>query len=330
MPQSASDRPGDPGAGGFRRIAVVGPGALGCLLAARLSRLAPAPLWLLDHDPTRAEEVDRSGLCLETAGRTERFPVRATADPNRIGPVDLVLFTVKSTAVRAAIPSLLPLLGSQSLLLAFQNGIGHLGPLADAGLPGILGLAVTTMGATLLAPGQARFGGAGRTMLGAASNSPGERERARLVQAAVLFNAAGMEAMVSDDILTQVWNKLLANVGINALTAIHGCENGGLLQRPEALRLLRAAVQEAAAIGRAKGISLSAEPVEWVLSVCRATAGNISSMLQDVRRRRPTEIDAINGAVVAEARRLGLPCAANQELVREIKALESAYLADFP
>lgn len=314
----------------MQNIVVVGPGALGCLLAANLSRQGREPVWLLDHDPDRAADVQQNGLTVERGGQVEHFPVRCTVDPALIGAADLVLLTVKSMAVPASLPALVPLLDGHSLLLAFQNGIGHLPYLRDSTLPGAWGLAVTSMGATQLGPGRIRFGGAGRTVLGLAQAGRGMAAESRLAAAARLLNDAGMETVISNDILSQVWNKLLANVGINALTAIHDCENGGLLERPEALRLLRAAVLEAATVATAKGIPLPPDPVAWVMVVCRSTATNLSSMLQDVRRRRPTEIDAINGAVLAEAKRLELAAPVNAELVVAVKAMEQGYLADSP
>ncbi|MFH1020432.1 MAG: 2-dehydropantoate 2-reductase [Pseudomonadota bacterium] len=308
-----------------RRVAVVGPGALGCLLATALCRIRQE-VWVLDHDSQRADLLQHSGLTVEHAGHLEHFPVHATADPGRIGPVPLVLLCVKSSALPRALPSLLPLLTENTLLLAWQNGIGHLPLLSGAALPGAVALAVTSLGAHLAGPGRVRFGGAGATSLGFLGEVSPEGRQA-LQGAAELLRLAGLEVRVEADIQVQVWNKLLVNVGINALTAIHGCENGELLRNGEALELLRAAVLEAADVAQAKGIAIAPEPVARTIAVCRATAGNISSMLQDVRGNRQTEIEAINGAVLEEARRLGIPAPVNAEFFAAVKDLEKGYLS---
>jgi len=308
-----------------KRVAIVGPGALGCLLASALCRMN-GDIWVLDHDSQRAALLQHSGLTLERAGHLEHFPIQATADAQRIGPVDLVLLCVKSPALARTLPSLPPLLTKNTLLLAWQNGIGHLPVLLGAELPGAVALAVTALGAHLVGPGRVRFGGAGATSLGFLGQTPQWAELA-LQEAAELFRVAGLEVRVEADILAQVWNKLLVNVGINALTAIHNCENGRLLENGKALALMRAAVLEAASVAQAKGIAIAPEPVARTIAVCQATAGNISSMLQDVRGNRQTEIEAINGAVLEEAKRLGIPAPVNAQLFSAVKSLEKGSLS---
>jgi 2-dehydropantoate 2-reductase len=313
-----------------KRVAIVGPGALGCLLATTLSRISGEEIRVLDHDSQRAALLQHSGLTLERGARREHFPIRATADPRRIGPVDLVLLCVKSPSLGQTLPCLSPLLTKNTLLLAWQNGIGHLPLLRAAQLPGAVALAVTSLGAHLVGPGQVRFGGEGVTSLGFLEEAPEEApEEARLALqgAAALFRLAGLEVRLEPDILAQVWNKLLVNVGINALTAIHNCKNGALLENGEALAMLQSAVQEAASVAQAKGIAIAPEPVARTIAVCQATASNISSMLQDVRANRQTEIEAINGAVLEEARRLGLPAPVNAQLCAAVKGLEKRYLS---
>jgi 2-dehydropantoate 2-reductase len=306
------------------RVAIVGPGALGCLLATALCRVS-GEIWVLDHDSRRAALLQHSGLTLEQGGRFEHFPVQATADAREIGPVPLVLCCVKSPAFRRTLPTLLPLLNENTLLLAWQNGIGHLPVLREARLAGVQALAVTSLGAHLFGPGRVRFGGAGATSLGFFRETAPEAGPL-LEGAAELFRMAGLEIQITGDILAQVWNKLLVNAGINALTAMHNCANGELLRNEEALVLLRAAVLEAARVARARGINIAPDPVARTLAVCRATAGNISSMLQDVQSRRQTEIESINGAVLEEAGRLGIAAPVNAELLAAVKVLEKGYL----
>lgn len=301
------------------KIVVVGPGALGCLLAVSLARTG-AEVFLLDHDPERAALLDARGIILEQGGESHRFSIPVLSDPRRIGPASLILLCVKSPAVTQSLPSLPPLLGPDSLLVAWQNGIAHLPLLGNAALPCPAALAVTSLGANLAGPGHVRFAGAGATSLGFAGPA-GEKAAAALLRTAGLFAGAGLETRIVADILAAVWDKLLVNVGINALTAIYDCANGELLRRPEALTLMREAVAEAATVALALGIAISPDPLARTIEVCQATAGNISSMLQDVRRRRPTEIEAINGAVLAEAERLGLPAPVNARLLAEVKAL---------
>jgi 2-dehydropantoate 2-reductase len=149
--------------------------------------------------------------------------------------------------------------------------------------------------------------------------------RPDLEETAQVLTEAGIETGAVADILPHLWAKLLINAGINALTAIHDCPNGALLESKTLLARLTAAVREGAAVAEKKGIRLERDPVAMTIEVCRATAANFSSMLQDVRARRLTEIDAINGALIRHARSLALPVAVNEELVRQVRALERKY-----
>ncbi len=306
------------------KIAVIGPGALGCLLAASLACRSAHAVHLLDHDPERAARLAQLGILLEEGGNIHQCRLTVSADAKQIGTADLVLLCVKSHAVPSCLAQAADLFSDQTILLAFQNGIGHIAPLAEQLHTTCWGLGVTAQGATLVAPNHVRHGGSGLTRIGlldaAATACP-----FLLDGAATALTLAGFETVVVPDIMTHIWAKLLVNAGINALTAILGCSNGGLLALPAAKAKLIAAVTEAAAVARAKGIPLACDPVTHTLEVCRATSGNLSSMLQDVRRKRRTEIDAINGAVVAEARRYGIPVPVNEELVSAIKEIEQSY-----
>ncbi|MBA3532050.1 MAG: 2-dehydropantoate 2-reductase, partial [Ardenticatenales bacterium] len=98
-----------------------------------------------------------------------------------------------------------------------------------------------------------------------------------------------------------------------------------LAEHEDAVALLRTAVEEAAAVARAKGIPLSDDPVGRALGVARATAGNVSSMLADVQRRVPTEIEVINGAIVQEGAALGIPTPVNETITHLIRTVERSY-----
>jgi 2-dehydropantoate 2-reductase len=109
------------------------------------------------------------------------------------------------------------------------------------------------------------------------------------------------------------------------LTAIHGCPNGKLLESAETKDELAAAVREGEAVARALGIEMIGDPLAMTLDVCSKTARNLSSMLQDVNNKRLTEIESINGAIVASGKNLGIPTPVNDELVRKVREMEQSY-----
>ncbi|MFC1524672.1 ketopantoate reductase family protein [Thermodesulfobacteriota bacterium] len=306
------------------KIAIIGPGALGCLLAVSLKAGTDCEICILDHNPERAKHLTKQGILLvQDIGET-KYPVFVSSDANKIGPVDLVLLCVKSHHIPDALATADPLFRSGNLTIAFQNGIGHLDFLLSAmHFPWAVG--VTTLGATLLAPGKVRKGGNGPTRFGF-FNQDYENQQNVLQKTTVLFNSCGLETTIVPDIRETIWDKFIVNIGINALTAIHNIPNGKILESEQLGDSMQQAVHEAMEVATAKGITFSSDPLQTTKNVCKATAANISSMLQDVRMKRLTEIDAINGALVQEARLLGIDTPANTFLITEIKRIE----AEFP
>lgn len=307
------------------KIAVVGPGAIGCLLGAYLAQVHQ--VWLLDHNPNRASLLNQQGLILEKSNSRINCQIRATTDPQLIGPANLVLLCVKSGDTEEALLAARPLLDQDSLLLPFQNGIGHLSILAEIPAHISWGLGVTANGATLAGPGHVLHRGQGLTRIGLVPgpDSSNERLMKKMAVAAAIFNNAEIETELVPDILNHVWSKLLVNVGINALTAIHNCPNGSLLQSPEKTAIMEEAVREGSRVAAQIGITLADDPLLITKKVCQITAANISSMLQDVRAKRTTEIAAINGALIQKASALGIPTPVNDELVRKVRAIEDKY-----
>ena len=187
-----------------------------------------------------------------------------------------------------------PICSPSTVFLTLQNGIGNWERIAEiAGQEAVLA-GSTAQGATLLGPGMIRHGGNGPTYIGEPGGPASERVR-RIVE---VFRESGLVTEPSDNVERLIWEKLIINVGINAITGLTGIRNGFIAQMQEAAELCGSAVEEAIAVARAKGFPIGDEMVQRVIEVARATARNRSSMGQDVDKKKRTEIDAINGAVV--------------------------------
>lgn len=314
------------------KIVIIGPGALGCLLAASLTikldrsnkKIPALDLWLLDHLPDRAKKLNEQGLILEEGGQQKHCKIKATADPNAIGSADIIILCVKSLQVAAGLDLASQLVHEDTLLLTMQNGIGHLELLKDKQKPPSIVIGVTAQGANLVAPGHVRHAGDGLTRVGFLK-SVSFSKSLLLAKMCNMLNYGGIETVIVDNIMDYVWSKLLINAGINALTAIHRYPNGKLLESADIKDRLTAAVSEGAAVARTLGINLIGDPLAMTLAVCSKTAQNLSSMLQDVNNGRPTEIDSINGAIAAAGRKLDIPTPVNDALVHEIKEIEQSY-----
>ncbi len=294
------------------RIAVLGTGALGCVFAARLA--AAAEVWMLGTWAEGVAAVQSRGVLVhEPGGTLVRAHVQARSDLAGVPPADFALVLVKGYQTPRAAAWAAQVLAPAGLAVTLQNGLDNGPRLAAAVGPERTMLGVTYTGATLLGPGEVRLAAIQPTFIG----------QARGVEELVaLFNASGLEAHATDAITGRLWGKAVANAAINPLTALWRVPNGELLGSCERRALLAALAREAAAVAHASGVVLPFDdPVGYVEGVCRATAANRSSMLQDVEAGRPTEIDSINGVLIAEGARLGVPTSVNETVWRLIRGL---------
>jgi 2-dehydropantoate 2-reductase len=301
------------------KFLVVGPGAMGCLFAARLSK-AGFDVTLLDYIPERAKQINEQGVAVE--GVTGQYTVKVpTVAGDLSSSPDLVLICVKSYKTRQASETIQSTLPADAVVVTLQNGVGNVEILEQVfGKERILG-GVTSEGATLLGPGKIRHAGQGETIIGPGGDPNGPAEN--LVSA---FGQAGFKTKSVDNVSDLIWGKLIINVGINALTAITRLKNGRLPEVPGTRLVLREAVKEAVAVAAAKNIQLPyPDPLGRVMQVCEATAGNIASMLQDVLKEKETEVDAINGAIVREGEALGIPTPVNLTLTSLVHAIQGTY-----
>ncbi|MEZ0395593.1 MAG: 2-dehydropantoate 2-reductase [Anaerolineales bacterium] len=294
-------------------ILILGSGALATLFAARLAA-GGMPVTLLGGWPEGLAALRRHGARLVGEdGRELAFPVQVAERPQACAPASHALVLVKAWQTDEAARRLSVCLRPDGLAVSLQNGLGNRQRLAAALGSERVGLGVTTLGATLLGPGRVRPGGEGPVWL---------ERHPRLGPLAAALQESGFEVRLVEDAEALVWGKLVINAAINPLTALLGIPNGELLNRPAARRQMAALAVEAAAVAAALGISLPfADPVAAAEQVARQTAANHSSMLQDVRRGAPTEIDSICGEIVRLGERLGIPTPLNRRMWRQIRAL---------
>lgn len=305
--------------GGRNRVTILGTGALASLFGARLAR-AGQEVTLVGSWRQALDAMRRRGVVVEEAGAEWRASVRVARlrDADELRRASLVLVLVKSAQTQAVAAAAARLARPDGLILSLQNGLGNAEILAAAAGADRVAQGVTSLGAATLAPGRVRPGGPGVTVLG-----EGGRAAGRLDDAATRLAAAGFTVERSADLDALVWGKLAVNAAINPLTALHGLPNGALLEDPALRARMRAAAREVGAVAAAQGIVLAADPAEAAETVARRTAPNRSSMLQDVDRGAPTEIEAICGAVVAESARHGVPTPVNRELLEAMRRLEA-------
>jgi 2-dehydropantoate 2-reductase len=299
------------------KFLIVGPGAMGLLFASRLKKLTTHEIFLLDYKKERAEYLNKHGIRVE--GLKGEFHVHVptvTKEQVNFSP-DFILIFVKAYSTKDVAYDLREIISEGSCVVTLQNGIGNIEILEDVLKKKVHG-GVTAEGATLISTGHVRHAGYGDTIIGPSSE--------KLLKLKDVLNEAGFFTEVKDDIESFLWGKLLVNVGINALTAITGLRNGMLVQIEETKILMQECLKEAMEVVKKKKLKLPYDnPFQVTQQVCKKTAQNISSMLQDILAKRQTEIDFLNGAVVRESKKLGIDTPVNRALTFLVRAIQKTY-----
>jgi 2-dehydropantoate 2-reductase len=297
----------------MKEILIVGTGALASLFAARLSA-AGYSITMLGSWKAGLDALQKDGVrLLDSDSNEQRFPVHAIEDPRDCRGIQHALVLVKAWQTEHIAEQLKECLPEDGLVVTLQNGLGNLETLAhNLGLKRVA-LGMTTTGATLLGPGQVREGGEGTISM--------ERHPA-LGPIEDALKSAKFNVNIVDDAQSLIWGKLVINAAINPLTAILRVPNGKLLELSSAREMMKALAREAARVAEAEGIPLPfSDPIAAAEDVARKTAANHSSMLQDVLRGAPTEIDAICGAVVKVGEKHSIETPINWACWKFIKTL---------
>ena len=298
------------------RVAILGTGALGCVFAARLA--ATAEVWMLGTWEEGLVAAKEAGVSVqEPDGNTRVERIFTSSGPGAVPPADFALILVKSYQTDRAAAWAAQILRSKGLVVTLQNGLDNGPRIAAAVGEDRLALGVTYIGATLLGPGRTRLVANLATFV--ASH---EATAARVSAFVSLLRGAGLEAQATTDIQGRLWGKAIANAAINPLTALWRVANGDLLSGEDRRKVMANLAQEAVEVAHAVGVQPAIDDVvTFVEAVCRATAANHSSMLQDVERGRPTEIDSINGVIVGQGLRHGVPTPFNQAVWLLVRGL---------
>jgi 2-dehydropantoate 2-reductase len=294
-------------------IIVLGAGAIGSLYGAKL--VAAGNQVTLIGRPAHVDAINTNGLQIEGLESTV-VPLRAARRLDAIQPQTVVLVTTKVPDTCAALSSIVDLVRDDTTVVSLQNGLGSeeivRGALQGRG---VVLRGFTQFGAIFKKPGVIEFLARGYTVL-----EPHERSN----EIARVFTGAGLDCRISPDIRRDVWYKLIVNCVVNPITAMLGAEVRGIASA-ELDPLKRLVVKECLAVAATEGIEFETDLVREIDDFFRSSH-NVASMLQDLRRRRPTEIDYLNGAVAALGARKGIDCPVNAALAAIIKAMEAASL----
>jgi 2-dehydropantoate 2-reductase len=292
------------------RIAIVGAGGVGGYFGGLLARSGQEVTFLARGAHLQA--LRERGLTIQSLHGDFHLRVRATSDARDVGAADLVLFTVKSYDTESAAESARPLVGEDTVVLSLQNGVDNEEKLERVfGVGRVLG-GVTHVESTIAAPGLIQQTSQVRRITFGELRR-GISPRAERIQR--LFQAAGLDSVLAEDIQVPLWNKFLFICAMAGTTTLTGAPIGPVLAFEETRELFTTVLREADAVGRARGVGLATDVVERSLAFADGLLPTMkSSMQRDRERGNRLEVEALNGTVVRLGRELAVPTPANQAI----------------
>lgn len=301
------------------KVCVLGAGSLGSTIGGALARTGNEVHFVGREAHMKA--INDHGLVMVTpTGEEVAHPIGHTT-PDGIGPCDLVIVLCKAFDTAKTMEEGKELIGPDTAVMSLQNGLG-----AEDVLSGIVGAdhvigGKTYIGGMLLEPGRVQATIPGKdTLIGELDGSITPRVEA----IGKAFEEAGMHCIVSDNIMGVIWDKLLVNVATGAVCGITRLPYGDMYQEEKLTAVATAAVQEGIQVAQAAGVALSSEDPQYSLELARKGLPDSfkPSMLQSLEKNRPTEVGVINGAVVAQGKKYGVPTPVNETLVACVTGIE--------
>lgn len=307
------------------RVCVIGCGAVGGLFAAHLAQLADVEVFAYDLAKDHVLAIKRSGLRItgkaDLVGR-----LQATDDASEIPPCDFGLLATKGYATRPAMASAARCFPAGASVCSVQNGIGNEEVIAEYVSHVIRG--TTFPAGHVVEPGVIEMDTTGDTWIGPFEERPAAMGDVRRL--AELLSRAGMPTVALEDARGAQWTKLVFNAATNSIGALTGLSHGRVCELPALRALVSELVAEGVAVANALGITLESDPEALIDHATRVAYDHRASMLQDVLAQRRTEIDSLNGGIVALGEQLGVPTPLNRAITALIQGVESSFLASVP
>ena len=302
----------------IKKTVIVGAGAIGSLIGSLLAE-SGSDITLCDNNKEKIAAIRKRGICIRNsfdADTTRRYiRINAVSDISEAGQADLILMLVKSFNTEEAAASAAKIRHDKTMILTLQNGFGNTEKILQYWDRRQVLAGVTYHGAYEFADGDIIHTGWGYSLI--TSVEGGSFPVA--LAAADFLNRAGLETKAVNNFNRTAWEKLIVNCAINPLGALYRINNGEIPASEERADLIKSVIREAVRVARAEGTEIDeAEIRDKVITTCKNTALNHCSMLADIERSRRTEIEAINGSIVAMGKKHGIETPVNKELLRKI------------
>jgi 2-dehydropantoate 2-reductase len=299
----------------MQNIMMVGAGSVGGFFGAHLARHHAGLTFLLR--PRTLEAVRRNGLTVRSAAGTFTVHPQAACDPRELPPPDLIVLAVKTYDLDGVLNQLSPVTTDETVFLTLQNGVDVEDRIVSRIQRDAVVGGVAYIYSKIVEPGVIEHYKRGAVAIGELRGHQSERV-ARIAEA---FKAAGVPCQVSDDIRRTKWEKMCWNCVFNPLTVVIDDKVSRALDHPEMLDAIHHVVREVAAVSAGLNVRLPHDIADRVLRWSQEIRDIHTSMYDDWKAGRSTEIDSLNGYIVREGRRLGIPTPLNETLTALVKII---------
>ena len=302
------------------RIAVLGAGAIGCLIGLRLHE-SDQTVLLIHHDTQTVNSIRKRGVNLtELSGKTIRARIEVSLLLPRDYDPDFILLTVKAYDTQNAVRHLPRKMRGKTPILSLQNGLGNTEILSRYFPKDSILAGATTEGALGTGPGTVTHTGRGLTWIG---EFHGKRTN-RSIMIRDAFRHAGFRTIASSNIESVIWSKAIVNSAINPVSALARVSNGELRRSSSLMDLAMRLVKEGVMVAKANRVSPAPTPRSMLFETLRQARKNRSSMLRDIEAGRKTEIRQLNGFIASLGRRLGIDVPYNALIWKLVQGLEDS------
>jgi 2-dehydropantoate 2-reductase len=308
-------------------VVVGGAGAMGGAFASRL-HAAGHDVAILDVSEAAIEAINRDGLIVSNPQGIEgTFRIPATNDASTLGYADVAIVFTKSQHTASAAKLMGNAVNPRTTIVSLQNGWGNEETLAETFYPDQIVAGVTYHSALVAGPGRiAHMLDVGPTYLGPYVDGHSLDAASKVAEA---LNAGGITASVTPTAKTEVWKKLVLNSAVLAVSGLTRLRTGAVGNHEELMVIADQLTRESVAVGQGMGFGVDLdERLAAVRNVWKMGGMNKTSMLQDVEAQRMTEIEAVNGAIVREAAKLGIDAPLNRMMAAMIHGLEASWSAE--
>lgn len=303
------------------RITILGAGAMGCYFGGYLSR--HNEIIFIDKMESVVNSINENGIRVDEVDGTQKTfsQVKAYKSGTYSDKVDLVIVLVKTTYTEETLIENRELFLADTKVLTLQNGAGNDRKIAKFVDSRQIIIGTTTNNCVNLGSGHIRHSGMGKTILG---SNEGNKDLLEMISS--LFSDCGLENEISTDIQRVIWKKLFVNLSINSFTALIQTPIGYMAKNEYAWNFAKRLIYEAVEVAEADGTYFDRKEVlEYVHKVIVEQGNGYSSMYQDRLKKNKMEIDSINGMIVEQAKKYGVPTPYNALIVDLIHAVEGAY-----